>query len=94
MSNGCGCESGWLRWFRPPYAKLFYAACCVHDDDYDRGGDEYMRLRADYGLYMRMLAIIERGDYSRMMAAWLRMWAWLYYKSVRMFGSEYFNYWE
>lgn len=92
MSNGCGCESGWLKWFRPPYSQLFYAACCVHDDDYDRGGTEYDRECADYGLHQRMLAVIERGQYGRIKTLWLRMWAWLYLRSVRAFGSEYFNY--
>lgn len=94
MSNGCGCQTGWLRWFRPPYAKLFYAACCVHDDDYDRGGSEYMRQCADYGLYVRMNKVIDRGGYGRVKTLWLRMWSRVYYLAVRAFGRPYFNYVE
>lgn len=51
MSNGCGCQKGALRWFRPPYAKFFYVPCCMHDDEYDRGGGLQERKEADRNLF-------------------------------------------
>ena len=92
MSNGCGCETGWLRWFRPPYARTFYAACCVHDDDYDRGGGAADRLAADRRLYRNMVTTISRGGYGRWMRRWLGAWALTYYVGVRCCGWKYFNF--
>lgn len=92
MSNGCGCETGILKYIKPPYAKMFYVPCCIHDDDYDRGGTEYMRKCADYSLYIRMKALIDKGEWNYIKQKWLKLWAWIYYKSVRIFGRFYFNY--
>lgn len=36
-----------MKYIRPPYAKKFYVPCCMHDDDYDRGGNKYTRMFAD-----------------------------------------------
>lgn len=91
MSNGCGCEKGFLKYIRPPYSKLFYAACCIHDDDYDRGGDKKSRLEADNRLYKNMLRIIASTDYSVWKAFNLTLIALIYYFSIRTFGNSYFN---
>lgn len=102
MSNGCGCESGVLKWLKPPYAKVFYTPCCMHDDDYDRGGNEQDRWIADRWLYNRMLKVIRQNYVQNhrvvtdKSSPWeilkLVMVANLYYASVRLFGRFYFNY--
>lgn len=91
MSNGCGCEKGVLKFIRPPYSKLFYAACCVHDDDYDIGGDKKSRLKADVRLYKNMLKTIAQSDCYAWKTFGLTLIALLYYFTVRMFGNSYFN---
>lgn len=91
MSNGCGCEKGLLKYIRPPYSKLFYAACCIHDDDYDRGGDTSSRLKADIRLYGNMLRTIANTDYKVWQMFGLTLITLLYYISVRIFGNTYFN---
>lgn len=91
MSNGCGCERGLLKFIRPPYSKLFYAACCVHDDDYDIGGDKKSRLKADVRLYKNMLKIIAQSDCYAWKTFCLTLIAILYYITVRIFGNSYFN---
>ena len=92
MSNGCGCESGILKYIKPPCSKLFYAACCIHDDDYDIGGDEKSRKCADSRLYHNMLKIISKSDFSVWKSTILTIIALIYYMSVRIFGKTYFNY--
>lgn len=102
MSNGCGCESSILKWFKPPYAEMFYVPCCMHDNDYDHGGDGLDRWIADRWLYRRMIQIIYK-DYTqnyyvctKLSSPWkilkLVMIANIYYISVRLFGRFYFNY--
>ena len=81
MSKGCGCQSGIFRWFTPPYAKLFYAACCIHDDDYDRGGSECDCFRK-----------IDKCSFAPAKALWVACIALCYYWSVRLLGGNYFKY--
>lgn len=92
MSNGCGCEKGLLRYVRPPLARYFYAACCVHDDAYDRGGDTGQRKKADKQLFFDMLRIIQQREEKPFRALLYAHIALLYYISVRLFGRFYFNY--
>lgn len=93
MSNGCGCSKGVLKWFRPPYARKFYVPCCMHDDDYDRGGDGKARREADRSLFRRMAALVLKDDKAGpTRALWLVCIAYIYYISVRTFGRFYFNY--
>jgi len=91
MSNGCGCSSGWLKWFKPPLAKYFYAACCMHDDDYDRGGNAEQRKRADRRLFSNMLWIVQQREENPFRAVLYAHIALLYYVSVRVLGSRFFN---
>ena len=95
MSNGCGCQKGVLKYIKPPYAKKFYLPCVLHDNDYDKGGDEKMRQSADKWLFRHILKVVRRdnGD-NPFMVAWLTLIALLYYVSVRIFGRFYFNYTE
>ena len=93
MSNGCGCESGILKFIKPPYAKLFYTACVCHDDDYEKGGDSRHRRYADRKLYCRMVELVRRKceTIHPMKATWLFVVALIYYISVRIFGWIYYN---
>ena len=54
MSNGCGCAKGLLKYIKPPYAKKYYAACVLHDNEYDKGGGEEQRKEADTNLFLNM----------------------------------------
>lgn len=92
MSNGCGCENGILRFVKPPMAKYFYTACCIHDDDYDRGGGAAERKEADKGLFSDMLHLIQQRESDPRKVTLYVGIAFLYYLSVRLFGRFYFNY--
>lgn len=92
MSNGCGCETGLLKYIKPPYAKIFYAACCIHDDNYDVGGSKADRAKADAALFRNMLIIITKSNYNVWKSYHLATIALVYYISVRIFGKQYFNY--
>lgn len=92
MSNGCGCEKGVLKYIKPPYAQKFYIPCCLHDDDYDRGGDKKARQYADRRLFQRCFKLILRQEQSSWRMVWLTLIALLYYCSVRLFGGMFYNY--
>ncbi|MCM1439031.1 MAG: hypothetical protein NC131_07440 [Roseburia sp.] len=82
-----------FRFIKPPYARMFYVPCCVHDDDYERGGDSSARRAADRRLFTNCATIIHResgGNPWRI--AWLIHIAMIYYISVRTFGRFYFNF--
>jgi hypothetical protein len=42
--NGCGCGSGILKYFKPPYHEFFKIECNAHDLAYDDGGTEFLRI--------------------------------------------------
>lgn len=92
MSKGCGCQSGIFRWFKPPYAKLFYVAYCIHDDDYDRGGSESDRKAADVRLFLNCFRKIGKSSFAPAKTLWITTIALCYYWSVRLLGSNYFKY--
>lgn len=92
MSNGCGCEKGLLKYVKPPYSKMFYVACCMHDDDYDRGGGKAKRKEADRALFWHIVEIAAKKCKNPFKFTWLVLIALLYYASVRIFGRYYFNY--
>lgn len=89
--KGCGCQTGLLRFLPVPYAKFFYIACAMHDDDYDRGGTPEDRLQADRWLYRRMLKTIRKTKESPLRSWWLGTVALGYYYAVRIMGRFYFN---
>lgn len=92
MSNGCGCQSGVLRFFKPPFAKYFYLPCCIHDDAYDWGGNYSARLRADRSLFYNMAKLILKNESNPFKIVFLSSVALAYYIAVRIFGRFYFNY--
>lgn len=73
-------------------ATYFYAACCQHDDDYDRGGTERDRRKADRSLFRNMVYIAMRREGK--VRRWLlcTLVAAAYYASVRALGWHYFAY--
>lgn len=88
MSNGCGCQTGILKYFKPPYAKYFYIPCCIHDDNYDLGGD---RKKADQILFLGCMKTILKQETNPWKISWLTIVSLLYYIAVRIFGQFYFN---
>ena len=91
MRKGCGCQSGFLRFIKPPYADMFHLPCCVHDDDYDIGGDAAARRTTDRELFRRCIIVIQRNERNPWRMMWLFNIAMLYYVCVRAFGFMYFN---
>lgn len=92
MSNGCGCSKGILKYFRPPYAQTFYVPCCMHDDDYDNGGNSQDRKNADRRLFKRMIKLSLKQYSNPWKIIWFMLISILYYISIRIFGKFYFNY--
>ena len=92
MSNGCGCERGLLKHIKPPLSKMFYVACCIHDDDYDMGGDRAARRTADVTFYRNMCRIISGKDVTPWRSFGYTAAALLYYACVRIFGRFYFRF--
>ena len=89
--NGCGCGSGLLKYFKPPYHEFFEVDCNSHDMAYDFGGTEESRKHADVWLYRNMVDRATR--YCKpLKATYLTCIALLYYFSVRLFGKNYFNF--
>lgn len=92
MSNGCGCQNGLLKYIKPPYAKKYYAACVLHDYEYDKGGGEEQRKEADTNLFLNMQKVSIRQSRNPYALTWFTLIALLYYISTRLFGRYYFNY--
>lgn len=92
MSKGCGCSTGIFSKIVPPAADTFYVACCMHDDDYDRGGTGAERKEADEALLFHCLRIVTNRKRPPREQAKLIAISWLYYWSVRLMGWHYFNY--
>lgn len=88
MSNGCGCQTGFLKYIKPPYANYFYIPCCIHDDEYDLGKN---RKKADRDLFLGCMKIILKNENNPWKILWLTGIAGLYYIAVRIFGRHYFN---
>lgn len=89
MEDGCGAKGGW---FNPPEF-FFEASCNQHDFYYWRGGFESDRLIADKAFYKFMLKDSERAE-SYLTRKSHRLCAYLYYKAVRWFGKDSFNFGE
>lgn len=89
--NGCGCGSGILKYFKPPYHKLFETECNAHDAAYDTGGTESSRKLADRWLYRRMVSK-SIDNFNPFKASMMNLIALFYYISVRIFGRYYFSY--
>lgn len=71
---------------------MFYVACCIHDDNYDKGGNKSERKKADVTLYRNMCKIISGKDVSPWKSFCYTAIALSYYACVRMFGRFYFRF--
>ncbi len=69
----------------PPHHIFFNASCKKHDEGYAKGGDSLRRLECDVKFYGAMIEDIQgvRGYWRRL---YYRLWAFLYFVSVRIFG--------
>ena len=92
MNKGCGCQTGILKHIKPPYADLFHLPCCIHDDDYDIGGDAAARRTADRNLFRRCVKIVNRSEMNPWRVMWLVHVAMLYYIAVRVLGFMFFKF--
>lgn len=92
MKKGCGCTKGILKYIRPPYAKMFYVPCYMHDSEYEIGGDKERRKLADKALFRRMCRVIIEKEQHPLRTLWLTFVALSYYASVRVFGRWYFEF--
>ena len=85
IGNGCGPKGLFIK--VPDF--IFTASCCRHDVNYWIGCTKKDRKRADKGFYRAM-----KADYMAYTKFLTRrryaLWAWIYYRAVRMFGGRYF----
>lgn len=86
ICNGCGGKGGWIT---PPQF-IFKASCNQHDFYSWRGGKEEDRAKADKEFYQAMLEDIKSQPLIK--KPYYHLWAFTYYKAVRIFGKKYFNY--
>jgi hypothetical protein len=83
--DGCG-PTSW-RGNGPNW--LFRACCFEHDYNYAKGGTEADRRWADWGFYQAMVKDTHR--LSWWIQPFARIQAWIFYKSVRIFGKKHFS---
>lgn len=77
--NGCG-----VLGMRAPFYNRYKEYCCLHDLNYDHGGNGRDRRRADNHLLSQMI--------DRESSLWMSLWCLLYYAAVRLTGWMFFNY--
>ena len=88
ICNGCGGKGGLIN----PPEFLFHASCNHHDFLYWRGCIEEDRKLADDKFYELMKLDIESAKWY--LKPHYHIWAWTYYKSVRLIGKKFFYYGE
>ena len=86
VCNGCGGKSGWIN----PPEFLFHASCNHHDFLYWKGGTEADRKAADDAFYEMMKEDISECEWY--LRPHYHIWAYTYYKSVRLIGKKFFHY--
>ena len=86
ICNGCGGKGSWI----PVPEFLFHASCNHHDFKYWQGGSVVDRKKADDDFYTMMLGDIRKAKWYK--RPYYRMWAYIYYKAVRLKGAKYFSF--
>ena len=86
ICNGCGGKGGIVN----PPEFLFNASCNHHDFLYWRGCTEEDRESADNEFYRLMKKDIANAKWY--LKPHYHIWAYTYYKSVRLIGKEFFYY--
>ena len=84
ICDGCGGKGGLIN----PPEFLFHASCNHHDFLYWRGGTEEDRKAADDAFYELMKEDI--AECSWYLRPHYHLWAYTYYKSVRLIGKKFF----
>lgn len=69
---------------------MFEACCNIHDEYYNKGGNEIDRKIADVYLYEYMKLDISHLPFWK--RPYFHIWALIYYWAVRIFGKKYFNF--
>jgi len=106
IANGCGGKGGWIK---PPNF-IFFASCKHHDFRYWRGNTEAQRKEDDELFYswmkidIALMKLYEEDMTWRERAVSIlkvsvkkvhyKIWAWTYYKVVRIGGRKYYYYAE
>ena len=86
ICNGCGGKGGVIN----PPEFLFHASCNHHDFRYWRGCTESDRKDADISFYKWMRVDIAESKWY--LKPYYHVWAYAYYKAVRLLGKKYFYY--
>ena len=86
ICNGCGGKGGWIK---PPNF-IFSKPCGEHDFDYWLGCDDEHKKKADESFYKRMKVKISQAKWYK--KPHYHIWAYTYYKAVRIGGKKYFYY--
>ena len=86
ICNGCGGKGGFIN----PPEFLFHASCNHHDFKYWLGCTEDDRKDADEAFYRWMKIDIASAKWY--LKPYYHLWAYTYYKAVRLFGKKYFYY--
>ena len=84
ICNGCGSKGGIVK--VPNF--IFKASCNHHDFRYWLGYNEEHRLLADEAFYKKMLEDIKSAKWY--LKPHYHLWAYAYYKSVRLGGKKAF----
>jgi hypothetical protein len=93
--NGCGSKvKGWKGFTYYMIPDFVFEGCCdCHDYAYMYGGvksiDDTARYKADREFYLQMKEVIRKKAFFR--RPFLHSMAWTYYKAVRKFGQDSFN---
>ena len=96
--DGCGCGADRAAFDYVPDSfwfgsVSFKAACCIHDDRYDRGGSEADKIKADRELLMNLIVIADDTmEKWYIPTALIRRRAMTYYDAVMRAGKKSFNY--
>jgi hypothetical protein len=87
ICNGCGGKGSWIK---PPLRIFYKASCNHHDYGYWCGCTEAERKIDDEKLFQAMRKDCHKVSWFKRLL--YRPWCNLYYKAVRLKGSEFF-YW-
>ena len=86
ICNGCGGKGSKV----PVPEFLFHASCNHHDFEYWRGCTKEDRRKADVNFYREMLRDAKGASWIKQ--PYYKLWAWIYFRAVRMFGGKFFHY--
>jgi len=90
ICNGCGSKGAFVK--VPNF--MFLASCNHHDFLYYTGASEEDRKLADKSFYKWMREDIKVSGKRWYIKTYYKMWAFTYYKAVRVFGKKHFSYRE